>query len=213
MSESIENPWLNVALEEYEGHMGPGGVEQLGPLADLFGRSLSCAVPESVAILGVAGGNGLDRIDPQITRRVVGVDLNAGYLATVRERFPALAGLELHQADLSRDPLSIPPVALVHAALIFEHAGEGRCLENAVALVAPGGWFSVVLQLPAVSNAPAAPSHYASIDTVRRGFSMLDPSEFSTGLTTRGFRLHDELRIPLPEGKGFWMGMFSHNTL
>jgi len=39
-----------------------------------------------------------------------------------------------------------PGVELVHAALIFEHAGTGRCLENAISLVSPGGHLSVVTQ-------------------------------------------------------------------
>ena len=39
--------------------------------------------------------------------------------------------------------------------LIFEHAGLDQCLENAIALVAPGGTLSVVLQLPS-TTAPAA---------------------------------------------------------
>ena len=54
-------------------------------------------------------------------------------------------------ADLADMPLSLTPVALVHAALLFEHTGLGRCLENALLLVATGGKLSVVLQELALS--------------------------------------------------------------
>jgi len=57
------NPWLALPLEDYEGHMGLDAVNQLAPLADLFGEALARLRPRSVAILGVAGGNGLQHVD------------------------------------------------------------------------------------------------------------------------------------------------------
>src|SRR5436190_18203381 len=137
------NPWLAVPLEDYEGHMGSPAVDQLAPLADLFGEALARMRPRSVAVLGVAGGNGLEHVDSTLTTRVVGVDLNAAYLATTKARFPHLRGLELHCADLGHDTLNLEPVALVHAALFFEHAGTGQCLDTALSLVAEGGHLSV----------------------------------------------------------------------
>ena len=76
----MENPWLAIPLEDYEGHMGPAGVAQLGALEELFECALRRTRPESVAVLGVAGGNGLDRILPHVTTRVCGVDINPRYL-------------------------------------------------------------------------------------------------------------------------------------
>jgi len=49
------------------------------------------------------------------------------------------------------------------AALIFEHAGLDRCLENAVNMVAPGAALSVVLQLPSAVE-PAGSSGDKSED-------------------------------------------------
>jgi hypothetical protein len=82
------NPWLALPLEDYEGHMSSNAVNQLVPLADLFGEALARLRPRSVAILGVAGGNGLQHVDGTITARVVGIDVNPDYLAATRERFP-----------------------------------------------------------------------------------------------------------------------------
>ena len=135
----MSNPWLSIPLEDYEGHMGSAGVRQLTVLAELFKRALDRCLPESVAVLGVAGGNGLEQIDCAATKRIVGVDINQRYLDEVQRRFGMLAGLELHCRDLTETDFSLAPVALAHAALIFEHVGLGVALENALSLVAPGG--------------------------------------------------------------------------
>ena len=71
------------------------------------------------------GGNGLEQINCAATKRIVGVDINQRYLDNVRRRFGTLTGLELHCRDLAERDFSLAPVALVHAALIFEHVGLG----------------------------------------------------------------------------------------
>ena len=116
----MSTPWLSIPLEDYEGHMDSPGVFQLAALAELFKRALDFTRPESVAVLGIAGGNGLNQIDPAATTRIVGVDINHRYLDEVQLRFPGLPGLELHCLDLAGDDVRLEPVALVHAALIFE---------------------------------------------------------------------------------------------
>lgn len=203
------NPWLSVPLTDYEEHMKSSGVRQLDALSDLFADALACRRPESVAILGVAGGNGLERIDGNITRRVVGLDVNPRYLEAVRRRFAAVHNLELHCVDLAEEIAELEPVQLVHAALVFEHAGAERCLENALSLVVPGGALSVVLQLPAESEANVGASPFPSIQSLGSHFSLIEPAWLGEKLDGRGFRLLRESRRALPAGKGFWMGVFS----
>ena len=207
----MPNPWLNVPLSDYEGHMQSAEVAQLGTLADLFGYALARCRPRSVAILGIAGGNGLERIDPAITERVVGIDLNPSYLEAVRQRHASLRGLELHCGDLAERLAEAEPVELVHAALIFEHAGMGRCLDHAVSLVAPGGTLSVVLQLPGEPGTEVAATAFPSVQQLRAGFGLIAPEEFRHAMQARGFRLDHELGRALPAGKGFWMGLFTRS--
>ena len=78
----MSNPWLSIPLEDYEGHMGSAGVRQLTVLAELFKSALDRCRPESVALLGVAGGNGLEQIDCAATKSIVGVDINSSDTAT-----------------------------------------------------------------------------------------------------------------------------------
>ncbi|SPE39412.1 Methyltransferase type 11 [Candidatus Sulfopaludibacter sp. SbA3] len=200
------NLWLSLPLADYEGHMASPAVQQLGALSDLFAEALEHSRPESVAILGIAGGNGLDRMDGAVTRRIVALDINPSYLDAVRQRYGGIPGLELHCVDLSAQLVDISPVQLVHAALVFEHAGTLRCLENALSLVAAGGALSVVLQLPGESA--VGPSEFSSVQNLKSLFSLLDPAWLQNTLARRGFQLERESRRALPGGKAFWMGIF-----
>jgi len=203
--DAVANPWLSIPLPDYEGHMSAAGVEQLAALSELFGQVLREVRPESVVVLGVAGGNGLERIDPSITSRTAGVDIHPDYLEASRRRFPSL---ECHLCDLAREPLEVAPFALVHAALILEHAGTGQCLENAVRLVRPGGALSVVLQLPGSATEGVAATPFASIQRLRDHFQYVEPETLLRLLGSRGFDLARQWQTPLPGGKAFWTAIF-----
>ena len=203
----MSNPWLSIPLEDYEGHMGSEDVRQLHALSELFRCALEVCRPHSVAVLGVAGGNGLDQIDSSITERIVGIDINPVYLEEVRRRFGSRSGLELHCLDLAGSTLQVAPVELVHAALIFEHTGTDRALENALAMVAPGGKFSVVLQLPA-GEQEVIRTRYPSIETVAQDFRWIDTNGFQHSIARRGWYPMGQEQRPLPGGKAFWWGLF-----
>jgi hypothetical protein len=63
MANHVDNPWLKVPLADYESHMNSAGVEQSAALSELFAGALARCQPESVAVIGIAGGDGLDHID------------------------------------------------------------------------------------------------------------------------------------------------------
>ena len=204
----MPNPWLSIPLAEYEGHMKSPEVRQLDVLSELFAEALVCCQPESVAVLGVAGGNGLDHVDSRVITRIVGLDVNPLYLDEVRRRHADKRGLELHCVDLAEQVVDLEPVQLVHASLVFEHAGVGRCLENAISLVAPGGALSVVLQLPGEFEQGAVASRFASIQKLNSHFSLIDSVWLRETLTQHRFRLIHQARRSLPARKGLWMGVF-----
>jgi hypothetical protein len=204
----MPNPWLSIPLAEYEGHMKSPEVRQLDVLSELFAEALVCCRPESVAVLGVAGGNGLDHVDSRVITRIVGLDVNPLYLDEVRRRHAGKRGLELHCVDLAEQVVDLEPVQLVHASLVFEHAGVGRCLENAISLVAPGGALSVVLQLPGEFEQGAVASRFPSIQKLNFHFSLIDSVWLCKTLTRHEFRPIHQARRSLPAGKGLWMGVF-----
>ena len=206
----MADPWLSIPLADYEGHMGADNVQQLSALSGLFKRALDVCLPDSVAILGIAGGNGLEHANPATLKRIVGVDINPGYLDEVRRRFVTHPNLELHCVDLSEDELRVAPVALVHAALFFEHAGLGRALDNALSLVTRGGKLSIVLQLPEKEQQNVTTTAYPSMQTLVGSFSLVDVSRFRALVEKQGFRLLNEESRPLPTGKTLWLGIFSN---
>src|SRR5215467_3893456 len=184
-------------------------VQQLDALSELFAAALERCQPTSVAVLGVGGGNGLDRIDSGITKRVVGLDLNARYLNETRKRYGGTCNLSLHCVDLREEQVELEPVHLVHAALIFEHAGIDRCLENAVSLVDGGSALCAVLQLASQqAEQEIGSSNFPSMLTLKDNFALVDPISLERKLARVGFRMvHDVLR-PVPAGKRLWMGVF-----
>jgi hypothetical protein len=189
--------------------MSAEGVGQLAVVADLFKITINYCCPRSIAVLGVAGGNGLEHINSTVTQRIVGVDINQRYLDEVQRRFDALPGLELHCRDLADREFRLPPVELVHAALIFEHAGLGFALENALSLVAPGGRFSVVLQLPSMEEQDIARTKYTSMQSVKQCFALIDIANLQNLLEQKGFQLVMQERRALPAGKALWLGIFA----
>jgi hypothetical protein len=204
----MRNPWLDIPLLDYEGHMNSANVAQLTALADLFEEALRFCRPESVAILGIAGGNGLDRIDLRLTKRIVGIDIHAAYLNSIRSRYPQLP-LTLHCFDLEQESLQEDPVALVHAALIFEHAGIGQCLHNAAALVAAGGHLAVVLQLPSETQPDVSLTPFKSMLSLAAQFKLVDRPKLQQALERMSFQLRHQTRRDLPAGKAFWLGIFA----
>ena len=182
-------------------------VNQLAPLADLFGEALA-----RLPAIGGHPGRGRWQWSAArgrtITTRVIRIDVNPGYLAATRERFPDLRGLELLHADLEHDAIKTEPVALVHAALVFEYAGTGRCPDSAVSLVAPEGHLSVVLQIPTEGREAVTPSGYPSMNRLADGFSFIDPHRLRRLLAQQDLRLTHQSRLALSTGKTFWSGYF-----
>ena len=203
----MSNPWLHIPLSDYESHMRDPNVAQLDALAGLFEQSLTVCRPDSLAILGIAGGNGLDRVDPGLTQRIVGVDIHPGYLESVRQRYPELP-LKLVCMDLQREVLKEPPVQLVHAALIFEHAGTEQCLRNAASLVRGDGFLSVVLQLPTSGQPAVSQTSVSSMQGLSEHFRFVDQGHLVASVGALGFSLVYEMRHEIPGGKALWLGIF-----
>ena len=68
----MKNPWLDVPLADYEGHMALPGIEQAQLLADILAGTLEEFLPQSVAVLGVLAEMGLRELH-RVSTRVVGV--------------------------------------------------------------------------------------------------------------------------------------------
>ena len=89
----MNNPWEEIKLDDYEKHMSLDSVRQLQALNYIMKEQLTAYPVDTVMILGVAGGNGLEHISREKYRKVYGVDINEEYLKAVSERYAELSGV------------------------------------------------------------------------------------------------------------------------
>jgi SAM-dependent methyltransferase len=208
------NPWLSIPAADYQGHMGPDGVDQAGPLRALFAAVYRDLLPQHLAVAGCGTGDGLEVVDASVTGRLLGVDINPEYIALARARHPGLAGV----AQWIASPLETCDPAggdgafdLVHAALFFEHVDPALAIGKLARWVAPGGTLSVVLQLPGGDGAVSA----TAFTTLRRldGHMHLVPPAHLCDLAAReGLRVGSSKEVPVARGKRLWAGRFRDDT-
>ena len=205
----MRNPWLDIPLADYESHMSMPAIDQADMLAAQFSDALLRFSPEAVAVMGCAGGNGFDKIDPAVTRRVVGVDINPGYIVAASSRFEgSVPGLEFHVADIQSDPLAFEPVDLVYAALVFEYVSLPESLGRLSGACRPGGRLVTVLQMPSQDIHAVSPSPYRSIQALVPCMRLVSPEEFAGRAATAGFLLESGKTLALGSGKQFAVQMY-----
>ncbi len=199
----MTNPWLDLPLADYEGHMAHPDVAQSPLLAEVFAQHLNIFRPQSVAVIGCAGGNGFERIDRAITRRVVGVDLNGRYLEQVRRRFQTdferldriferldlvFEHLELIEGDIQTNAVEFDPVDLVYAALVFEYVDVDATLARLRRFLNPGGALVTLVQLPSTELSPVSPSPYRSLLALESVMNLVDPDHLQAIAGHHGLR-------------------------
>jgi SAM-dependent methyltransferase len=197
------NIWLRIPLRDYEGHMALPDVGQAAALADEFERLLRAHRPESVALLGCSGGNGLERVDAGVSRRIVAVDVNPGYLDVVRQRFAAtLPGLAVVACDVaSCGAVPFPRVDLAFAGLLLEYVPLSPALRFVRDALRPGGVFGCVVQLPCASVPEVTPSPYASLTALTPHMSLVDPGALTNTARESGLGLVSSRTLEMPNGK------------
>lgn len=200
------NPWAVVPADDYERHMGPQGEDQLAPLAAIFQESYLAAQPDRLLVLGCTTGNGLDHVDPAVTKRIVGVDVNLQYLGIARQRFFHLGPrLELYCQGVERFRAAPGSFDLVHAALLFEYVHPEVLVRKVAEWLAGAGTCSVVLQLPG-GLGPRAPTK--TLQLIQRAMKLVPPDELTQLFEHYGLPRKRAHTVPLPHGKSFWVGAF-----
>lgn len=205
----MPSPWLSVTAAEYEEHMGPAGTGLLDPLSRIFRQIYRSVRPGRLLVPGCGTGNGLEHVDPAVTHRAVGIDLNIQYVTVARQRYRNLGtGLELYCADALHARLQ--PAAgfdLVHVALLFEHVNPAGLAREIGGWLAPGGTCAVVLELPG----PTAPGDLAAGEGLRRVAAEsrpLEPAALAGLLAARGLRRAGAWDVPAGRGVRFHVALF-----
>ena len=209
----MSNPWLHIPLADYEGHMSLPAVGQAQMIADQFDRALTRWAPASVAVIGCAGGNGLDRIEPGTVERVVAVDLNPDYIECTRARHASrLQGLELRCADVQSESFTYGPVDFTYATLLFEYVDVPSTLKTLARNSRPGAVLTTVLQLPHSTMPAVSSSPYESLVSLATVMTLVAPESLSRAAAEVGFEAAESHIIELKSGKRFCVQNFTKAT-
>ncbi|MBI3402275.1 MAG: class I SAM-dependent methyltransferase [Acidobacteria bacterium] len=198
------NVWLDIPAADYVRHMSSPEVDQLSALSRLLREALERFRPRDLLLLGCSTGNGLDQVDPAVTHRVTGVDINPEYLARVRAQFPN-PGFELmlHCADVMTYAFVADAFDLVHCALLFEYLEWPALMREIGRTTRIGGGLSVVLQRPSDVAPAVTRTKYPSLLQLERLFRFVEPEAVVAHARTWGFELRSQQIEPLHSGKAF----------
>jgi SAM-dependent methyltransferase len=200
----VSSPWLGIPLADYEAHMALPSVGQAELLAATLEQAVTHLRPRSLLVAGVAGGNGLERVDPAIVDRVLALDIQPAFLAECGRRHGSrFRAFDAVIHDLDRGWPALEPVDLVMAGLVLEYVDVERFCAGLPAVLQPGGHLVVLLQRPAAHLPEVSPSPYRCLESLATAFRFVDPGDLHMRLERTGLtRLwHDQIR--LPSGKEF----------
>jgi Zn-dependent alcohol dehydrogenase len=195
------NPWLNIPLEDYERHMSHHLVGQSVLLNSLTKKYLDEIKPETAVFLGIAGGNGLEHIDINITQRVIGIDINPDYLNTAFKRYShAIKSLQLMNLDIVKNSESICKADFIWAALVLEFTGIDKALEFCTNNIRKDGHLIVSIQSNN-NKQSISPTGIESIKKAGEIFSIVNPEMLLGKAAESGYRLIGKEENTLPNGK------------
>ncbi len=204
----MKNPWLDIPLEDYESHMTLPQVGQSQLLCQLLSEAIESYRPSSIALLGCAGGNGLERIPSTSVKRAVGIDINQDYLERTADRYKdQIPNLELFAGDLEVDRFVFDPVDLVFAGLIFEYVESKKLLLQALSMLAGEGRLISVIQLPSQIE-DVTPSPYTSLKIISSVLHVVPPDKLKTLAHEIGFKVELERVVTATGGKAFQVNTF-----
>jgi SAM-dependent methyltransferase len=184
------------------------GIEQAQMLSDIFACVLAKVSPRSVAVIGCAGGNGFDRIPPDISR-VVGVDLNPRFVAETESRFKdRIENLELIVGDIRSHEVSFAPVDLIFLGLVLEYVDVESVMARMPSMLTARGRIVTVLQLPTVGCQQVSPSPFESVHPVGEVMHLVPPARLRDALEAHGCIQLESRHVVSPGGKQFQVQAF-----
>ena len=209
----MSNPWEEISLDDYEKHMSLDSVRQLQALDSIMKEQFSAYPVETAAVLGIAGGNGLEHIDTDKFRTVYGIDINADYLRAVSQRYTQLSGvLECLHIDLEHEVEKLPQTQLLIANLLIEYIGY-VAFQKAVLQTAPQ-YISCVIQINTDTEQWVSESPYLhAFDRLDEVHHQMEGKALTVAMNEIGYSLILQKSYPLPNGKALMRLDFDRNEV
>lgn len=197
----MRNPWEEISLSDYEQHMSLDSVRQLQAMNQIMKRQFNDYNVDSAMILGVAGGNGLEHVNPEKYRVVYGVDINENYLHVVNERFAYLGKtLQCLHLNISEETEHLPHADLVIANLLIEYIGYDAFVK-AINVIKPK-YVSCVIQINTDANQWVSDSPYLhAFDKLDDIHHQMSENELVSALSDTEYKKILQIADLLPNGK------------
>lgn len=196
----MANPWEEISLSDYENHMKLDSVMQLQTMNKMMKRQFNTYPADTVMILGIAGGNGLEHIDAGKFRKVYGVDINGEYLKAVEERYTGISEiLECIQLNLIEDADKLPQAGLLIANLLIEYIGYD-CFKAAVEQVQPE-YVSCIIQINTDDGWVSDSPYIHAFDDLDRVHHQMEEDSLIRTMSSIGYKPIGHTEDPLPNGK------------
>lgn len=196
----MNNPWEKILLSDYESHMSLDTVMQLQELKNMMKSQFESYDTNSLMILGIAGGNGLEHISKEKFNKVYGVDINEEYLKVVKERYGDIDGvLECLKVDLINEAYKLPHVQFIIANLLVEYIGY-VCFKEVIKQVNPK-YVSCIIQINK-SDAWVSESPYIhAFDSLEVVHNEMREDELICHMKEIGYKSIERVENELPNGK------------
>ena len=196
-----KNPWEEISLETYEKHMSLDSVKQLQLMNRIMKSQFEDYPVDTVMILGIAGGNGLEHIDIKKYKNVYGVDINELYLQETQKRYSNLADiLQCLHLDIVCETEKLPQSQLLVANLLIEYIGYDAFV-RAVNIINPE-YISCVIQINTDEEMWVSDSPYIhAFDGLDEIHHQMESNVLNEKMNSIGFKLILQDMTELPNSK------------
>ena len=198
----MSNPWEKINLSDYENHMSLDTVYQLQALSEMMHEQFYTYDVNSIMILGIAGGNGLEYIDKTRINKVYGVDVNKDFLKECEMRYSELQGVfEPIHADLLSEELQLPTSQLLIANLLVEYIGY-ECFQKVVKMVSPE-YISCIIQINTGDSFVSDSPYLHAFDCLDEVHHQMEEDELILSMEDIEYKTERISEKELPNGKKF----------
>ena len=198
----MSNPWEEIDLSDYENHMSLEGVYQLQILNEMMKEQFYTYEIDTIMILGIAGGNGLEHIDKDKFKKVYGVDVNQKFLVECKKRYSELEDVfNTICVDLLDTNLQLPCSELLVANLLVEYIGY-ECFQRVVKLVKPQ-YISCIIQINMGDSFVSDSPYIHAFDCLEKVHHQMEENNLVNCMSEIGYRIKATTEKLLPNEKKF----------
>ena len=196
----MSNPWEEISLSDYENHMKLNSVMQLQTMNQMMKVQFDTYPVNSVMILGIAGGNGLEHIEKNKFKKIYGIDINEEYLREVNERYSYISDiLKCICLNLLEETDKLPKAELLIANLLIEYIGYD-CFKKVVKQVQPK-YVSCIIQINTDNSWVSDSPYIHAFDDLDKVHHQIEENSLTKAMKDIGYKMIKQSENLLPNGK------------